>query len=315
MTKLLIIKEKLRKIYSSNSMYIISGIKFVVSLLSLLIMNYYIGYMAGLQNPVVSIMISAICSVLPINVIVVIISLTMILNMYGIAAEIAIVAVLMYIVMYIFYFRFSTRYGYVLLLMPILFFLKIPFIMPLIIGASMSPAAIVAMIFGTIVFYMMQYGSEEAVLIVNGMSDSGLDKASSFVSRLLDNKEMIVMILAFTIAALLVYGIRKMSIDHSVTIGIIVGGILESIIILCATYVLEIDGIFKIWMVCVFTLVSISLMYILQFFILAVDYSRTEYTQFEDDDYYYYVKAVPKIKVTATDVKVKHINVKRTRRH
>lgn len=315
MTKLLIIKEKLRKIYSSNSMYIISGIKFVVSLLSLLIMNYYIGYMAGLQNPVVSIMISAICSVLPINVIVVIISLTIILNMYGIAAEIAIVAVLMYIVMYIFYFRFSTRYGYVLLLMPILFFLKIPFIMPLIIGASMSPAAIVAMIFGTIVFYMMQYGSEEAVLIVNGMSDSGLDKASSFVSRLLDNKEMIVMILAFTIAALLVYGIRKMSIDHSVTIGIIVGGILESIIILCATYVLEIDGIFKIWMVCVFTLVSISLMYILQFFILAVDYSRTEYTQFEDDDYYYYVKAVPKIKVTATDVKVKHINVKRTRRH
>lgn len=315
MTKLLIIKEKLRKIYSSNSMYIISGIKFVVSLLSLLIMNYYIGYMAGLQNPVVSIMISAICSVLPINVIVVIISLTIILNMYGIAAEIAIVAVLMYIVMYIFYFRFSTRYGYVLLLMPILFFLKIPFIMPLIIGASMSPAAIVAMIFGTIVFYMMQYGSEEAVLIVNGMSDSGLDKASSFVSKLLDNKEMIVMILAFTIAALLVYGIRKMSIDHSVTIGIIVGGILESIIILCATYVLEIDGIFKIWMVCVFTLVSISLMYILQFFILAVDYSRTEYTQFEDDDYYYYVKAVPKIKVTATDVKVKHINVKRTRRH
>ena len=47
---------------------------------------------------------------------------------------------------------------------------------------------------------------------------------------------------------------------------------------------------------------------------LAVDYSATEYTQFEDDDYYYYVKAIPKIKVTATDVKVKHINVKRSRR-
>lgn len=314
MTKLLIIKEKLRKIYSSNSVYIIPAFKFVISLISLLIMNHYIGYTAGLKNPVVSILISAVCSVLPVNIIVVVVSLVMVINMYGIAAEIAIVALLLYIIMYVFYFRFSAKYGYVLLLMPILFFLKIPFVMPLIIGAAMSPAAVVAMIFGTIVFFMMQYGSEEAVLIVNGMSDSGIDKASSFISKLLDNKEMLVMILAFSAAALLVYGIKRMSIDHSVTMGIVIGGIFESIIILCATYILEIDGIYKIWMICVFAVISVLIAYILQFFVLAVDYSRTEYTQFEDDDYYYYVKAVPKIKVTATDVKVKHINVKRTRR-
>lgn len=314
MTKLLIIKERLRKIYSSNSIYIIPAFKFVISLISLLIMNHYIGYASGLKNPVVSILISAVCSVLPINIIVVVISLLIVINMYGIAAEIAIVALLLYIIMYVFYFRFSSKYGYVLLLMPILFFLRVPFVMPLIIGASMTPAAVVAMIFGTIVFFMMQYGSEEAVLIVNGMSDSGIDKASSFISKLLDNKEMLVMLLAFTIAALLVYGIKRMSIDHSVTMGIVVGGIFESIIILCATYILEIDGIFKIWMICVFSVISILFAYILQFFVLAVDYSRTEYTQFEDDDYYYYVKAVPKIKVTATDVKVKHINVKKSRR-
>ena len=84
---------------------------------------------------------------------------------------------------------------------------------------------------------------------------------------------------------------------------------------MCATYILEINGIFKIWMICVCSLLSILIVYVLQFFVLAVDYSRTEYTQFEDDDYYYYVKAVPKIKVTATDVKVKHINVKKSRRN
>lgn len=314
MTKLLIIKEKLRKIYSSNSVYIIPAVKFVITLVSLLTMNHYIGYMASLKNPIVSILIAAVCSVLPINVIVVVISLAVIANMYGIAAEIAIVAVLLYIIMYVFYFRFSAKYGYVLILMPVLFFLKIPFIMPLIIGAAMTPAAAVAMIFGTIVFFMMQYGSEEAVLIVNGMSDSGVDKASSFISKLMNDKEMIVIVLAFAVAAILVYAIRRMSIDHSVTMSIVFGGIFESIIILCATYVLEIDGIFKSWMICVFTIISILLAYILQFFVLAVDYSRTEYTQFEDDDYYYYVKAIPKVKVTATDVQVKHINVKRVRR-
>lgn len=314
MTKLLIIKERLKKVYSSNSIYIIPALKFVLTLISLLIMNHYIGYIGSLKNPIVSILISAVCSVLPINIIVVIISLTVIINMYGIAAEIAVVAVLLYIIMYVFYFRFSSKYGYVLILMPILFFLKIPFIMPLIIGASMTPAAIVAMIFGIVVFFMMQYGSEEAVLIVNGMSDSGIDKASSLISKLVNNKEMLVMILAFTIAAIIVYGIRRMSIDHSITMGIVTGGIFQTIIILCATYILEIDGIFKTWMICVYAVISILLAYLIQFFVLTVDYSGTEYTQFEDDDYYYYVKAIPKVKVTAADVKVKHINVKRSRR-
>ena len=50
------------------------------------------------------------------------------------------------------------------------------------------------------------------------------------------------------------------------------------------------------------------------FFVFAVDYSRTEYVQFEDDEYYYYVKAVPKLTVTRPDVKVKRINTRKAAR-
>ena len=56
------------------------------------------------------------------------------------------------------------------------------------------------------------------------------------------------------------------------------------------------------------TLLSVVLAFIFQFFVFAVDYSRTEFLQFQDDEYYYYVKAVPKIAVTAPDVKVQRIN-------
>ena len=35
-----------------------------------------------------------------------------------------------------------------------------------------------------------------------------------------------------------------------------------------------------------------------------MDYSRTERLQFEDDEYYYYVKAVPKAFVSGTDKRV-----------
>ena len=47
---------------------------------------------------------------------------------------------------------------------------------------------------------------------------------------------------------------------------------------------------------------------VLHLFIFSVDYSATEMVQFEDDDYYYYVKAVPKISVADKDVTVKKIN-------
>ena len=40
-----------------------------------------------------------------------------------------------------------------------------------------------------------------------------------------------------------------------------------------------------------------------------MDYSRTEYVQFEDDEYYYYVKAVPKNTVAVPQKRVKTIRV------
>jgi len=49
---------------------------------------------------------------------------------------------------------------------------------------------------------------------------------------------------------------------------------------------------------------------VLQFCKGIVDYQRTELLQFEDDDYYYYVKAVPKLSVSESNKNIKHINSK-----
>ena len=46
---------------------------------------------------------------------------------------------------------------------------------------------------------------------------------------------------------------------------------------------------------------------LLEFCVFAVDYSRTEYAQFEDDEYYYYVKAIPKNVIAEPKKTVKKI--------
>lgn len=42
-----------------------------------------------------------------------------------------------------------------------------------------------------------------------------------------------------------------------------------------------------------------------------LDYARTEKVQFEDDEYYYYVKAVPKMAVAVPEKRVKRITTQR----
>ena len=47
---------------------------------------------------------------------------------------------------------------------------------------------------------------------------------------------------------------------------------------------------------------------VLEFFVFGGDYSRTERLEYEDDEYYYYVKAVPKASVATSERSIKKIN-------
>ena len=53
---------------------------------------------------------------------------------------------------------------------------------------------------------------------------------------------------------------------------------------------------------------SILAVMIMQFFKVVIDYSRQETMEFEDEDYYYYVKAIPKSRVNEEEINITKIN-------
>ena len=55
-------------------------------------------------------------------------------------------------------------------------------------------------------------------------------------------------------------------------------------------------------------LLSVVIGLVLEFFFFTVDYAKSENLQFEDDEYYYYVKAVPKLAAPMKEKTVKRIN-------
>ena len=98
---------------------------------------------------------------------------------------------------------------------------------------------------------------------------------------------------AFAAAAVIVSCVRRLSVDHARTIAIVLG-IAVQLGVICSgeIYLGETGRIVRVILGC---MVSLVIALVLDFMILSVDYSRVEHTQFEDDEYYYYVRAVPRL--------------------
>ena len=60
----------------------------------------------------------------------------------------------------------------------------------------------------------------------------------------------------------------------------------------------------------IYTVISVVIGLLLEFFVFGGDYTRTERLEYEDDEYYYYVKAGPKIYVAEKEKRVKKFNAK-----
>lgn len=311
MTTLLVFKEYLKKIYSGYSVYIDPAIKFLAAVLAMIVFNINIGYMSILKNPAIVVIIGLICAFIPVKLILTILIAFMLAHMYALSTELALIIAAIMIVMFILFFRFTPSDAYVIILLPVLFFLKIPYVLPIIMGLIATPVSIISISFGTILYFLIYYIGSNAATITNLSSDSGIQKVTSLLSGVFNNKEMYLVMVSFAVTLLVVYVIRRKSIDYAWSIAVVSGGIVDVLIILVGVIFMGLTTITPVGVIVAMALLSIGIVYIIQFFILSVDYSRTEYVQFEDEEYYYYVKAVPKVNMATQDVRVKRINARK----
>ena len=307
MTNLLVFREQLKKFYSKYELYITPLCKFLLALVSLMVINSRIGYMSTLKNAAVVLILALLCSFLPINLTIVIAAAVTLAHLYAFSVECAIVALAVFLLLFILYFRFSPKDTLAVLLTPICFVLKIPYVMPIAVGLIGTPASSVAVASGVIVYYMLAGMNESASVLNTFDADGMVDKFRYCIDTLMGNRAMMVAIVAFEATVLVVWFIRRLSIDHAWTIAMITGALLNILILLFGDLMYSTD--ISIIGLILGSIVSVLLVKVLQFFVFNVDYSRTEMVQFEDDEYYYYVKAVPKNTVATPEKRVKTIRV------
>ena len=310
MTNLLLLKEYLKGIYGKYEIYITPVAKFLLTLITLILINRKLGYMNKINSISVVLVAALLCSFLPMNFIVLIAALFILLHLYAFSLECAIVVLALFLVMFLLYFRFSPKDTVNVILTPICCSLNLPFVVPVSAGLIGTPASAVSVGCGVIVYSILQYISDSVSTLSSMDAENAMQKYRYVVDGLLNNKTMLVMVFAFAVTVLVVYLIRRMSINHSWTLAIIAG----MLVCICILFGgdLMLDTNISIVSTVIGAVLSAAAVKFLQFFVFNVDYSRTEYVQFEDDEYYYYVKAVPKITVAKPAKTVKKITSQKT---
>lgn len=305
MTNLLVLKEYLKGIYGKYEIYITPLAKFLLAMITLMLINGKLGYMERINGFTVVLVAALLCSFLPMNFMILIAALFILLHLYAFSMECAVVVFALFMIMFLLYFRFAPKDTVIVLLTPICCSLNIPFVIPVSAGLVGGPASAVSVGCGVTIYSILQYISESVATLNSMDAENAIQRYRYVVDGLLNNKTMLVMIFSYAVTVLVVYMLRRLSIDHSWMIATTAGTVTAVAILLLGDLMLDTN--ISILPILLGAVLSILIVRLLQFFVFNVDYSRTEYVQFEDDEYYYYVKAVPKITVAKPEKTVKKI--------
>lgn len=303
MTNMLTLKEKIVGFYK-NYEYLVTIVgKFILAMLVFNYVNTELGFFESLTGTVPTLFLSGICAIVPVSVFVLIFALVVVLHLFKLSMMLSVIALIAFLIFYFVYLKFAPTQGILIILYPVLAQFNLHYMIPLIAAMAFNPFAAFPVAFGVIFVKIIEYVKEAASL-----GDPGMDVESVMTSyqyifdNLLADKEMIAYFIVFTIVILIVYAISRLSINYSWYIAIGAGTVVN--VIGLAMQTAGIEGV-SIGMVVIGSVIGAVIAALGQFMGCTLDYTRKEFLQFEDDDYYYYVKAVPKIQVTQAERTVK----------
>ena len=305
MTTLLEMKQKIKNFYGEHDTWLLPLLKFLLAFLVFQTINSTLGFLEALDNIFIVLILSIICAVLPLNWMAVLGCIMIVAHCYGVGVEVAAFSVLLLLLLMILFLRFTSRDNLALILTPAAFSLHMPAAVPVGAGLLRGPSCAVPACCGVVLYYFMEVVSDRST-VLQGKETESVQKLQILLDALINNQEMWLNILAFVVVLMVVYLISRTSSDYSWRIGDAAGAIIYILIMILGGMFLNVN--INIGSVILSGVLAAVVGLVIEFAALGVDYSRSETTQFEDDEYVYYVKAVPKSFVAQAEKKIKNIS-------
>lgn len=292
-TNFLVARKAIRKFIQKYQTVFELLFKFIITYVAYDQITQSLNFSETLTKSILKLGIAGVGAFVPEIVTILLLGLVSLYEVYSAAPILAAFVLVLFVVIYCFAARFSGKYAYAIIAIPILFKFNLQYIIPLLLGLTASPLAMFPAACGVMFYYIFK-------VIVSAVSISNLenlDEALALYIKVIDdilsNKDMIFTIGIFAGVILVMWLVRRLQFSFAFELTIITGACACLIGHFLAYLKLDfpIDGVVS------GTIIATLIVAFVQFFRLILDYTGVQDVQFEDDDYYYYVKAVPKVDI------------------
>lgn len=298
MKVLLALRDSLSRFYGKYDTYIRWVAKCVLAVCAFGGINVSLGQMERLNNPLLVLGMAVICAFFPTNSIVLVGTGLVLGHFYALSAEAALVGGGMLVVGVMLYFGIATRSSVPLIVTMLALAWNVPSASAVVLGLTGGPLTAVGSIFGTFGYYLIRIIGERGGNLQSAAAtpaEALVEKSTILMDAVIQNREMILVAVAVTVTLAVVWMIRRMPIKYAWMVAAAAGCLLYLVMrILGASFV---GGVADLFALVAEVLISMAVAWMSQTMLFSLDYKRVENVRFEDDEYFYYVKAVPKKKV------------------
>lgn len=292
------LRKDVHEFYKKHNRVITLAVKGIGALLLFLSLNS----LYNNDNTVIlalAVGLAAVCAALPVKYIYAASCLITAMHLWQVSWDLAVFFAAVVFLSWVLICRVSPNAGLIIAFTPLLFMAKVPFLMPLLAGMFSSLFGVGAMVFGVFFYFLGSYSGNITALLSSATGSSDLFATQAIMTACGADREFLLILTACVITAVLTYILCHQSFDYAWYIGCVAGGIAGIVVYYAGSIMFEIE---HSSMEFILTIpVAMCVACIIQFFRCIIDYSGVEYVEFEDDEYYYYVKAVPKVNVIVED--------------
>ncbi len=290
MTGLLTVRDAIRDFLRKYDEITTPVIRFVAALIVFYSINSMYGYSGLFEKGIVVFLLAVICALTSDTVVVLLGGIVVLVNVLGISMELGIMCLVLFILIYCMYMRMFPECAWVLAFVPIMMMLKMYYAVPLVVMIFAGASGIVPTAFGVLLYYFATHVRD----IVDGkmLDDEDFQSYKYIVDEVVKNKTVLALIISAAIVILIASIIYKLPFNYSWYVAIGVGGVCNILFSIIVNSAVGAD--ISAGSVFIGSLIGIVLALFVQVCKRVADYSKKESVQFEDDDFYYYVKAIPK---------------------
>ncbi|HBA97681.1 MAG TPA: hypothetical protein DCZ23_06200, partial [Lachnospiraceae bacterium] len=155
MTQLLVLREQLQKFYQKYTLVLNPLFRFITGYITFYAANRVVGYNPLLNQTWAEVITGCISMLFPVQVLLFLASVFIVLQIAYVSHYLAITTAMMFMVLYFIYIRFVPKHGLVVLAMPVLYALNIPYAMPVLMGLVSTPVSAVPIVTGVAVYYFL----------------------------------------------------------------------------------------------------------------------------------------------------------------